>query len=402
VRSHKTPSDVKMGISECDRMGEATKGLPLGLALSGFILGAFTVIKSSISILLMASRKGSTIGFPFLFETVLVFPFTMQVIFYTSQTCSALGLKSGIAAIRAALPFMGPCVFYASFIVCTTLLETYSLQFISPSTFVVLKQLTMVCIALGEVLVFATKPSNRAWMLIVAQVFCVALFQYSAHLPAVHSSTSNLLEVPHHIPSVSLGGITAVLSHPYAQLNLVGERESERTVLGMSVWAAGMTACMISIGTGACGSILAQRFMQTQARNVPVSIKLLYQHFIELLLVAVVVQSRTEDRIRLMNNGFFGGWNHWTCIVTMVLWLAMLSGSAISSYISAIAGAFAIAVSVALTGVLECAIFGRSFSSVQFILMAMVCTIAMLYTRERIGMLSNGDPEKQKLIENEP
>jgi len=103
-----------------------------------------------------------------------------------------------------------------------------------------------------------------------------------------------------------------------------------------------------------------------------------------------------------MNNGFFGGWNHWTCIVTMVLWLAMLSGSAISSYISAIAGAFAIAVSVALTGVLECAIFGRSFSSVQFILMAMVCTIAMLYTRERIGMLSNGDPEKQKLIENEP
>merc|ERR1719326_2338589 len=110
-------------------------------------------------------------------------------------------------------------------------------------------------------------------------------------------------------------------------------------------------------------------------------------------------KSPTEDRNRLMNNGFFGGWNHWTCVVTVTMWGAMLSGSAISSYISAIAGAFAIAVSVALTGVLECAIFGRSFTTPQFILMAMVCANAMLYTRERVAMLSSDNPERKKLIE---
>jgi len=387
---HDAPSDGKMGISEADRLGEAAGGLPLGLTCSGFLLAVFTVIKSSISILLMAARAGSTDGFPFLFETVLVFPFTMQVVFYTGQTCATLGWKPGLRAIRTASPSMGPCVFYAFFIVSTALLQTYSLQFILPSTFVVLQQLTMVFIALGEVLVFAMRPLNRAWMLIFVQVLCVALFQYSAHLPSVDSP------VIHHMPSVILGGTPAV--HRHSSLNLV----DMHTVLGMSVWAAGMTACLISVGTGACGSILAQRFMQTQAKHVPVSVKLLYQHVIELLFVMVVVQSRTEDRNRLMINGFFGGWNHWTCVVSVTMWFAMVSGSAISSYISAIAGAFAIAVSVALTGLLECAIFGRSFSTLQFVLMVMVCMTAMLYTRERVAMLSSDDPEQKKLMEDCP
>merc|ERR1719487_2058446 len=106
-------------------MGEAAVGLPLGLACSGFLLSVFTVVKSSISILLMASREGSKEGFPFLFETVLVFPFTMQVIFYTSQTCSTLGFRKGLAAITGASSSMGPCMFYSCFITTTTLLETY-------------------------------------------------------------------------------------------------------------------------------------------------------------------------------------------------------------------------------------------------------------------------------------
>jgi hypothetical protein len=380
-----------MGIGEGDRMGETTRGLPLGLVCSGFLLSVFTVIKSSISILLMAARAGSKDGFPFLFETVLVFPFTMQAIFYTSQTCVNLGFKSGLAAIKAASPFMGPCVFYACFITSTTLLETYSLQFIRPSTFVVLKQLTMVCIAIGEVLVFSMKPSNRAWMIIGFQVICVALFQYSSHLPSLQMPVI-------HIPSFILGGTPSVQVHKHPSMNLV----ETHTFLGMTLWAAGMTACLISVGTGACGSILMQRFMQKQAMHVPVSIKLLYQHVVELFLVMVVVQSRTEDRNRLWNNGFFGGWNHWTCIVTVTMWFAFLSGSAITANISSIAGAFAIAVSVALTGALECAIFGRSFSTMQFILMALVCMNAMFYTRERVAMLGSDNPEQKKLMEHTP
>lgn len=360
------------------------------MACSGLLLAAFTVIKSSISILLMAARAGSRDGFPFLFETVLVFPFTMQAIFYTTQTCFTHGFGSGIKAIKDASSSMAPCLFYALFITSTTLLETYSLQFIFPSTFVVLKQLTMVVIAFGEVLVFSAKPSRKAWALIFAQVCCVALFQYSCALPSpVHPHHV------HHIPTTFIGGHPHLV-HKKTSLNLIAEKG--QTVLGMTVWAAGMTACLISVGTGAFGSILQQRFMQRQAKHVPVSVKLLYQHIIELFLVMTVVQSRTVDRNHLLTAGFFGGWNLWTFIVTVTMWFAMLSGSAISANISALAGAFAIAVSVALTGVLECVLFGHSFSPWEFSLMAMVCFIAMLYTRERIAMLNLEDPEQKKLL----
>jgi len=357
------------------------------------LLACFTMIKSSISVLLMASRGGSMDGFPFLFETVLVFPFTMQAVFYTSQTCVTLGFKSSIHAIKEASSHMAPCMFYACFITSTTLLETYSLQFIFPSTFVVLKQLTMVVIAVGEVVVLGAKPSARAWTLIIAQVICVALFQYISSLPSGQT---------HHIPSVILGGTPSIQVHKHGHMNLFEVSESQTTVLGMSVWAAGMTACIISVATGGIGSILQQRFMQRQAKQVPVSIKLLYQHVIELSLVMMVVQSRTVDRHQLWSEGFFGGWNHWTFIVTVTMWFAFLSGSAISANISAIAGAFAIAVSVALTGVLEGVLFGRTFSRVQLCLMGLVCTIAMLYTRERISMLARDDPEQKKLIEETP
>lgn len=374
-----------------DKIDGGEVGLPLGMVCSGLLLSTYTIIKSSISLLLMAARQGSTDGFPFLFETVLIFPFAMQAIAYTSQTCMTLGFKSGFEAIKAASSSMGPCLFYACFIVSTTLMETYSLQFISPSTFVVLKQLTMVVIAIGEVLVLSVKPSQRAWMLIFAQVLCVALFQYSVAQPQGET---------HHIPSVIIGGTPSLPVHRHASLTLVAEQE--RTILGMSVWASGMTACMISIGTGGFGSILQQRFMQRQAKHVPVSIKLLYQHVLELFLVMVVVQSRTEDRHHLWTNGFFSGWNHYTFVVTVTMWFAFLCGSAISANISAIAGAFAIAVSVALTGVLECVIFGRTFSQLQFGLMALVCCIALLYTRERVAMLSVNDPEQKRLVEDTP
>jgi len=377
-----------MGIGE-DKVEET--GLPLGLVCSGLLLSCFTVIKSSISVLLMGARAGSKDGFPFMFETVLVFPFTMQAIFYTSQTCMTFGFKSGIQTIKASVAQMGPCLFYAIFVTSTTLLETYSLQFIYPSTFVVLKQLTMVVIAIGEVVLLSAKPSKLAWLLIAAQVVCVALFQFMSVLP--ESS---------HIPSITLAGTPSIQLHKHAGSGVAFLQTDTSTLVGMSVWAAGMTACMVSVITGGIGSILQQRFMQRQAKNVPVSIKLLYQHVIELSLVMMVVQSRSVDRNHLWTEGFFGGWNHWTFVVTVVMWFAMLSGSAISANISAIAGAFAIAVSVAMTGLLEGLIFGRTFTHVQFCLMGLVCTIAMLYTRERIAMLSRDDPERKKLIEEVP
>jgi len=370
-----------MGIAAGEKVGAGEQGLPLGLAGSGILLAIFTCIKSSVSLLLVAARAGSKDGFPFLFETVLFFPFMMQALTYTSQTCATLGFREGLMAIKQASSSMGPCMFYAGFITCTTLLETYSLQFIFPSTFVVLKQLTMVVIAVGEVIVFGSKPSQRAWFLIFAQMVCVGLFQFSS---------SPAGDTHGHISSVILGG-TPAHHKPMALI-------AEASGTGMSIWAGGMTACLLSVATGGFGSVLQQRFMQKQAQDVPVSIKLWYQHVIELCLVMTLLASRSEDRHHLWDQGFFGGWNHWTFLVTATMWFAMLTGSAISANISAIAGSFAIAVSVALTGVLECAVFGREFSHEQFTLMAMVCGIAMLYTRERVAMLGKPEPEQRRLI----
>jgi len=370
----------KMGVE----VGGKGESLALGFTASGLLLGVFTLIKSSISLLLVLARAGSNKGFPFLFETVLVFPFTMQTIYYTGQTCTALGdFRAGLAAIKAAAPSMGPCLFYAGFITSTTLLETYSLQFILPSTFVVLKQLTMVVIAVGEVIMFAARPSKKAWLLIFAQVLCVGLFQCSSSQP-----------IAHRVPSVILGGTPSVHKVGLAPniANMV-----PGVVLGMSAWAAGMSACLLSVATGGFGSILQQHFMQGQAKAIPVSIKLFYQHVIELFWVMILLSS---DRNQLWTDGFFAGWNRWTFLVSLAMWFSFLSASAISANISALAGAFAIAVSVALTGVLECSIFGREFSREQFALMGMVCVIAMLYTRERLEMFKD-DPAQRKVLQKQ-
>jgi hypothetical protein len=360
-----------------EKLAAGGDSLPLGLAGSGLLLSVFTLIKSSISLQLVEARGGSKNGFPFVFETVLIFPFTMQSIFYTCQTCTNLGFRKGLESMKEAASSMGPCLFYAGFIVSTTVLETYSLQFIRPSTFVVLKQLTMVVIALGEVVMLSARPSRTAWFLVFAQVCCVALFQFSSCFPETH-----------HVPSVILGGTP---SHHKGPMVLPVR------VLGMNNWTAGMSACLASVFTGGIGSILQQRFIQRQATTVPPSIKLFYQHAIELFWVILLLIS--QERAHLWQNGFFGGWNHWTALVSLTMWFAFLSGSAISANISAIAGAFAIAVSVAFTGILEFALLGRSFSRHQFALMGMVCVIAMLYTRERVAMLSKEDPEQKALLQ---
>jgi len=343
---------------------EATENLPLGLAGSGLLLAVFTCIKSSIGLLLKAARDGRKDGFPFLFETLLIFPFVMQALFYTAQTCAALGALRGIRAIVSAAPSMVPCLFYSWFITSTTLLETYSLQFLPPSMFAVLKQLTMVTIAVLESLILAARPSCVCWLLIAGQATCVATFQYISTAPAWAS---------------------AVTDH-------AGSAATESDA-GLAV---GVITCLISVLTGGLGSVLQQRFMQRQAKAVLVSVKLLYQHVIELMLVLVLLGARFESAQRsgaprglssLFAGGLLEGWNRWAYVVSAGMWLSFLAASSVSAYVSAIAGAFAVAVSVVLTGTFEFLFFGHRFSATQFALMCCICTIAIFYTRERVAGL---------------
>jgi len=251
----------------------------------------------------------------------------------------------------------------------------------------------MVVIAVGEVIMFSARPSRTAWILILSQALCVALFQYSSSFPAPPLLPPPLAEAASGKDGLQdLPGLANAAAEASAVDSPPLPEPVQGAALGVSAWA-GMCACLASVATGGFGNILQQRFMQKQSKAIPVSVKLFYQHIIELFLVLVLLQLRSEARNHLWTYGFFGGWNQWTTVVSVTMWFSFLSASAISAYISAIAGAFAVAVSVALTGVLEFVFFGRIFSPEQFTLMTMVCMIAMLYTRERMSALTTDAAE---------
>eukprot|EP00931_Biecheleriopsis_adriatica_P051103 TRINITY_DN29612_c0_g1_i1.p1 TRINITY_DN29612_c0_g1~~TRINITY_DN29612_c0_g1_i1.p1 ORF type:complete len:398 (-),score=75.71 TRINITY_DN29612_c0_g1_i1:117-1310(-) len=335
-------------------MSVSTECLPLGMHGSGLLLFFFMLVKSSINLLLVVSKEGHKDGFPFLLETVMFFPMLMQIVLYASQACRDLGLEKAMMAIKAAGPSMGPCALFSMFVIVTNILDTFCMQYIPPSMFVVLKQLTMVVIALGEVVFFAARPSQTAWTLIASQAFCVGLFQYLS-----------------------------------ASISPAGEAASVT-----SETAIGVSACLVSTVTGGLGNILQQRFMQNQAKHIPISVKLLYQHIFSWAVLVLLLGCKPENYNRFQAHGFFGGWNKWAVASSAAMWFSFLSASAVSTYISAIAGAFAVAVSVATTGVLEFVFLGQSFSMSQLSLMILVCVVAVLYTVERMRVLS-GQDQKQ-------
>jgi len=142
-------------------------------------------------------------------------------------------------------------------------------------------------------------------------------------------------------------------------------------------WAMfGAALCALSCVAGGMGSIMQQRFMQAQAAEVSVPIKLMYQHLLQLVLVSATML-RADTRARLAADGFFGGWSAVVCAASAVLWLSFLTSSAVCAYISAMAGTMGAAICVVVTGVAEAAIFGAHFSALQYALMAAVCALAI-------------------------
>lgn len=282
-------------------MSVSQEDLPLGAACSGLLLLLFVFIRSSHQLLLVVARNGSEEGFPFLFETVLMIPLALQTALYAAQACKDFGFRQGLSAIKSAAPRMGPCAFYSIFIVLTNTLETYCLQFIPASLYIVLKQLAMVVIAIGEVIFLAAKPSGVAWLLIFSQALCVGLFQVSS----------------------------------------VESKSADNAAMdSVSFFTLGVLTCVISSFTGGLGNTLQQRFFQSQAKGVPLSVKLFYQHLFALVFLVIMFVARPDNRNRLATEGFFGGWNRWAVIVCLNKWCRFYSASAISAYISALAGAF--------------------------------------------------------------
>jgi len=318
--------------------------LPLGLVGSAAVLVSFCVARA-FSMLMMAMCRQGHNGFPFLFETLLVFPFTMQCVFYSIQTFMQCGFWKGLGHMWSGLAHIVPCLVYSICMSCSPLLETYSMQYLSPSMCVVLKQLVLVNVAIGEVLVFGEKPSKTAWALILGMMGFVALFQQVSTNATPKSEAGDLIK--------------------------------------------GIVPMLIATAIGGAGGILQQKFMQRQAQSVPTPVKLLYQHVIALILVPCLIAMNPEARHRILTDGFFAGWNSYAYLTSCCMWLWFLGASMCTAYVSAMAGCFSSAVSVVLTGLLEVVFLGHHMSYIQFTLMIVICVTAVVYTQVRLDSKAN-------------
>lgn len=332
--------------------GSNSVHLPLGVAGSAAVLICFCVARAMAMLLMAVCRQGHA-GFPFLFETLLVFPFSMQCVFYSTQTFIQFGFKQGFTHIRNGLTHIVPCLVYSVCMSSSPLMETYAMQYITPSMCVVLKQLVLVNVAVGEVLAFGEHPSRMAWILIFAMCCFVGLFQQLSSTGASATEQGNIIK-----------GIVPMLGS---------------TVIG------------------GAGGILQQKFMQRQAQNVPLPVKLLYQHIIAISIVPILISCNPESRHRIMTEGFFSGWNSWAYLSSACMWLWFLGASMVTACISAMAGCFAAAVSIVITGILEVVFLGHHMSFVQLALMMCICITAVVYTQVRLAdKAQNKEPEKGK------
>merc|ERR1719221_2418532 len=110
----------------------------------------------------------------------MIGPFFMQIIAYTVQTCSHLGTREGLHALTSQWRYMGPAVFFSIIVSLSMLLQTLSLNYIDASTYIVLLQLVLCFVAVGERFVLGQKSTLAIWCLIILQVACVSYYQVSS------------------------------------------------------------------------------------------------------------------------------------------------------------------------------------------------------------------------------
>lgn len=335
-------------------------------AFAGFILAGFVIARALVTILLdqcLSDAEGHT----FVFQTVLVFPFLMQVVFYTAQMCWDRGLENGIKVILNARSDMAPAVFYSSVVALSMYLQTLSQKFLDASTFVVLMQSTLVFVAFGERYIIGKRSSTSMWGLVMLQASFVSVYQSCAK----SQKTS-----PAPAPNT----------------------DGQHIVLDLEKELTGIVLCMSASVCSALGNILQQRFMQSVSLDLPASVKLLYQHIIGLALMLLIAVSQPSARDSIWQNGFFYGWNQVVVLTTFCMWLSFLAASTVTAHISAMAGAMGSAVVVIAVGTYDAIFKGRPVSFVQVCCILAIACVTTLYTLEkgRLSKLSKADPSENQ------
>jgi len=271
----------------------------------------------------------------------MIGPFCMQMVCYTVQTCKELGLATGMQVLRSSWRHMGPAVLFSILVSLSMMLQTLSLNFIDASTFIVLLQLVLVFVAVGEKVVLKQSSTPLIWILIMMQAASVSYYEVSA------------------VEGSSTGG-----SGP--------KKDMTRQLIGMSLVLA---ACVCS----ALGTILQQRFLQSASGTVVLlpSVKLFYQHVIGFILMVVALVSNPTSMASIMSDGFFHGWSSTTVLTAVVMWLSFFAASSVTAYVSAMAGAMGSAVVVIVVGVCGSIVKGQPMAPAQI---AVICAIAFITT----------------------
>eukprot|EP00747_Dinoflagellata_sp_TGD_P184810 gnl/TRDRNA2_/TRDRNA2_40799_c0_seq1.p1 gnl/TRDRNA2_/TRDRNA2_40799_c0~~gnl/TRDRNA2_/TRDRNA2_40799_c0_seq1.p1 ORF type:complete len:333 (+),score=53.40 gnl/TRDRNA2_/TRDRNA2_40799_c0_seq1:77-1075(+) len=313
------------------------------LFLQASVLVAVVSFNTLRSLLTLAARGDAKTGFPFILETMLVFPFIAQTAYYFvllakfHNGSAATALKD----LWRCTSHLGPCLLFSVMVAAGPMFETQSVGYLDASTVVVLKQSQILFSAFFEMAILGAVPSLTLWSILFLQVACVGGFNALEQGATGTGQTDNS-----GLPDGYLFGVALVF---------------------LSTFCVGL------------GGILQQRYLQRQAQSVPMPAKLIYQHVIGLLVISAKMLARPGAIQRLQTGGFFDGWNKWTYMCSLATWLFYLSSTAAVAYVSSMAGAVVGTIALVLTGIGEAMCFGKVFRNEQWGLMCCICILASCY-----------------------
>lgn len=338
---------------------------------SALLLAAFVCMKSILSILLEKSSGGGK-RYPFVIQTVTLCAFVMQMIFYTWQTTLELGFKGGIKAVVGSYEQMGPAVFYSTLVALSTLLQSMSQSYIEASLYIILMQMTMVLVALGDRFVIGKVSNLSLWTLVVVQASIVI-----SYTMVTRSRTAASAE-----------------ETPPASTEQTASTSVETTDRNGVHQVIGIALCLLAETCSAFGSILQQRFMQVAAPDLLTSIKLFYQHLFGAIVMTITFLLTPSDIARVLEEGFFVGWSTLTVATACCMWLYFLVASSVTAYVSALAGAMGASVVIGVVALYEVNFLGKSLGPLHVALMGALFCNTGLYTVLK-------DRQNKRLIESD-
>jgi len=324
----------------------ATKKLQLTLKhkeflFSAFLIWAFIAAKSALSLMLQECKRGRR-EYPFIVQTVSASAFVLQLMFYAWQTTNDLGFIQGLMTLCGSWKDMAPAMFYSALVALSGLLQAISQNYIDASLYIVLMQLTLVLVALGDRFVLKKEATFVLWCLVFVQTGIVICY---VRTESTHKTVTQQFA---------------------AALQIMG-----------------IAVCLCAEGCSAVGAILQQKFVQVAKPGLPLSIKFWYQHFFGVIVILSTIFFDWKNVERIKQHGFFDGWDRQVFLTMICMWLYALAASSLTAYLSALTGAMSAAMVVIVISLFEVRYHGKVLTGFQIFLIAALVINSAAYTKQK-------------------